>query len=236
MNSPIPTKGTQGGGMRAHFWRGLFVVIPVAVTVWLLNYAVSLCDNWLGPLVRMVADLLLPSTITSQPWFAGATAVLSLFLLVACLIVLGVVASYRMGKEGLRLIDHLFIHIPGVNSIYRTVRKMVDAFGNSEAQSFKRCVYLLLSGEQSHLGFVTKGNSRGRHQPQNACGLHSAGAQSNRRVRPDRRRRRYLGCGHFAGRRLQDDHVGGRTCSRQDASLESSPVSFARNAWSFRRR
>jgi uncharacterized membrane protein len=156
MNSPNSPKGVQGGGMRGHFWRGLFVVIPVAVTVWLVNYAVSLTDNWLGPVVRLVAEHLLPSTVTSQAWFADVTALFSLLLVLACLIMLGVVASYRMGKEGLRLIDHLFIHIPGVNSIYRSVRKLVDAFGNSDAQSFKRCVYLNFPATNPTLGFVTK--------------------------------------------------------------------------------
>ena len=156
MNSPISPKGTGKGGMRGHFWRGLFVVIPVAVTIWILNYAISLTDNWLGPIVRLVAEHLLPITITSQTWFADLTAVLSFLLLVAGLVGLGVVASYRMGKEGLRLIDHLFIHIPGVNSIYRSVRKMVDAFGNGDAQSFKRCVYLYFPKDYPTLGFVTK--------------------------------------------------------------------------------
>jgi uncharacterized membrane protein len=61
-----------------------------------------------------------------------------------------------MGKEGLRLIDHLFIHIPGVNAIYRSVRKLVDAFGSSDAQSFKRCVYLNFPADNATLGFVTK--------------------------------------------------------------------------------
>jgi uncharacterized membrane protein len=156
MNGPISPKGAGNGGMRGHFWRGLFVVIPVAVTVWLLNYAVSLTDNWLGPFVRFIAEHLLPAAVTTQGWFADVTAVLSFLLLVACLIMLGIVASYRMGKEGLRLIDHLFIHIPGVNSIYRSVRKMVDAFGNGDTQSFKRCVYLHFPYEYPSLGFVTK--------------------------------------------------------------------------------
>jgi len=151
-----PTKPAGNGGARAYFMRGLFVVIPVAVTVWLLDYAIGMTNNWLGPFVRMVAEHLLPSSVTALPWFGNVTAVLSLLLLVTWLIVLGVVASYRIGKEGLQLIDHLFIHIPGVNTIYRSVRKMVDAFGNSDAQSFKRCVYLYFPYNNPTLGFVTK--------------------------------------------------------------------------------
>ncbi len=156
MNGPNSPKGTGGGVMRGYFMRGLFVVIPVAVTVWLLNYAISIANNWLGSFVRLISSLILPASVTSQTWFVGITAVVSILLLVACLIVLGVVASYRIGKEGLRLIDHLFIHIPGVNSIYRAVRKMVDAFGNGDAQSFKRCVYLYFPKDYPTLGFVTK--------------------------------------------------------------------------------
>ena len=155
-NAPRPPSSKGNGALRTYFMRGLFVVIPVAVTVWLLDYAITLTNNWLGPLVRFMAEHLLPAAITSQDWFASLEAVISFLLLVVFLMALGVVASYRMGKEGLRLIDHIFIHIPGVNSIYRSVRKMVEAFGDSGAQSFKRCVYLNFPMDNPTLGFVTR--------------------------------------------------------------------------------
>jgi len=156
MTGQNSSRDKMGKLMRAYFMRGLFVVIPVAVTAWLLEYAVSLTNSWLGPFVKLIAQTCLPASITSQSWFADIDAILSFLLLVIFLIVLGVVASYRTGKEGLRLIDHIFIHIPGINSIYRAIRKMVDAFGNSDAQSFKRCVYLYFPHQFPSLGFVTK--------------------------------------------------------------------------------
>ena len=81
---------------------------------------------------------------------------LSVFLLCFIFMAVGALASFRIGKQGLRLVDHVFIHIPGVNAIYRSVRKMMEAFGDGNATSFQRCVFLRFPGHHLTLGLVTK--------------------------------------------------------------------------------
>lgn len=154
--------------LRAYFMRGLFFLFPIAVTIWLLRFVLDLADGWLGGGIRLVAHWLLPAT-----WFTGEYAgwmeatygLLSVFLLCFIFMAVGVIASFRIGKQGLRLVDHVFIHIPGVNAIYRSVRKMMEAFGDGNNTSFQRCVYLKFPGQYWSLGLVTrelKENGTGR--------------------------------------------------------------------------
>jgi uncharacterized membrane protein len=156
-NNPKPEK--SGHDLRSYFMRGLFFIIPIAVTIWLLNFVVGLADGWLGGPIRLIAHLLLPSSWFAHEnaaWMESVLGLLSLITLGVILLALGVVASFRIGKEGLRLVDHLFVHIPGVNAVYRSIRKMVDTFGDGNTTSFQRCVYMRFPGQYWSLGLVTK--------------------------------------------------------------------------------
>ncbi len=141
---------------RTYFMRGLFFMVPIAVTLWLVGFALELADNWLGAGIRAIAHQVIPSSWEAVSWFGLLISVVSILALCGILVFLGKVASYRVGKEGLRLVDHFFIHIPGVNAVYRAARKMVEAFGDGGAGSFQRCVYLRFPGTHLTLGFVTK--------------------------------------------------------------------------------
>lgn len=124
--------------------RGLFFIVPIAVTLWLVGFTLNLADAWLGTALRAWyrCSCPIPALILAASWFGFVVSVTSVLVLCGALVFLGKVASYRVGKEGLRLVDHLFIHIPGVNAVDRAARKMVEAFGDGGAGSFQRCVYL----------------------------------------------------------------------------------------------
>jgi uncharacterized membrane protein len=158
MSTPSPN-GKGGETTRAYFMRGLFFIVPIAVTLWLVGFTLNLADAWLGTALRALVSLLLPdssASLEAASWFGFVVSVTSVLVLCGAMVFLGKVASYRVGKEGLRLVDHLFIHIPGVNAVYRAARKMVEAFGDGGAGSFQRCVYLRFPSAYYTLGFVTK--------------------------------------------------------------------------------
>lgn len=141
---------------RTYFMRGLLFLVPIVITLWLVGFVLNLANDWLGAIVGGLARWFLPASVTQVSAFGFFVSVASILLLCGMLVTIGKLASYRIGKEGLRLVDHLFIHIPGVNSVYRSTRKMVEAFGDSGAGSFQRCVWLRFPASYYTLGFVTK--------------------------------------------------------------------------------
>lgn len=150
--SPEDKKATT----RTYFMRGLLFLVPIVITLWLVGFVLNLANDWLGAIVGGLARWFLPAAVTQVSAFGFFVSVASILLLCGMLVTIGKLASYRIGKEGLRLVDHLFIHIPGVNSVYRATRKMVEAFGDSGAGSFQRCVWLRFPASYYTLGFVTK--------------------------------------------------------------------------------
>jgi uncharacterized membrane protein len=159
MSSQPSNNGGAGGQTttRVHFMRGLLFMVPIAVTLWLVGFALNLADSWLGSALRAIAHgFFADSSWEGTGWFSLVISVASILAVCGLLVLVGKVASYRVGKEGLRLVDHLFIHIPGVNAVYRAARKMVEAFGDGGAGSFQRCVYLRFPAQHLTLGFVTR--------------------------------------------------------------------------------
>ena len=100
-----------GNFLRVYFMRGLFFVIPIAVTIWFVRFAVDLADGWLGSAIRALARLFVPpSVLTAAPlWLDALYGLTSFIVLCAMLMAFGLVASFRIGKQGLRLVDHIFI-------------------------------------------------------------------------------------------------------------------------------
>lgn len=149
----------KGSNLRSYLMRGLFFVIPIGVTIWLVNFVVDMADGWLGGAIRALAHAVLPASLFTgayATWVELGMRLTSVLSLGTIFLAVGIVASFPIGKQGLRLVDHVFIHIPGVNSIYRSVRKMVEAFGDGNTTSFQRCVWLKFPAEHYTLGLVTK--------------------------------------------------------------------------------
>jgi len=136
------------------FMRGFLFALPIGVTIFIVSFIWSLAEQWLGPIVAFVVRLLLPDAWLVGPLQGGHIPGLSLVLLLAIIIFLGWLAAWPIGERGLRLIDHVFRVIPGVRSIYSTVRKMAEILGRKK--SFQRVVWVPFPSDNCRsLGFVT---------------------------------------------------------------------------------
>ena len=143
-----------GGFTKLVIRGGIFLGAP-ALTIWLLDYLAKFADGFVGSAVRTIARFFLTDATFQSPVTEFFFPYLSLILLVLVLAVFGVVASYPIGKRGLRLIDQLVLLIPGVNRIYEFVRKFLDLLGSEdEAPKFSRTVFYRPEGGHPEVGFV----------------------------------------------------------------------------------
>ena len=89
MSTPSPdSKGEET--TRAYFMRGLFFIVPIAVTLWLVGFTLNLADAWLGTAIRALVSLLLPdssATLEAASWFGFAVSVTSVLALCGALVV-----------------------------------------------------------------------------------------------------------------------------------------------------
>jgi len=148
-------KGSNKGRMSAYLVRGVLFLLPVIVTVLIVGFVYNQGESWLGEATAYLVRLLLPVSWLG-PFTDGHIPGLSLLLLLGIIMLLGWISSMKFGRQGLRLIDHIFLSIPFVRAIYSAARKVVDAVGDPKQSKFQRVVFLDWPGRGTRvLGFVS---------------------------------------------------------------------------------
>ena len=134
--------------------RGVLFVIPIWLTVTVVHFIYGLTETWLGAITDQIVRWLLPQSWLTGVFAGGHIPGLSLVTLVAVLAGLGFIAAWPVGRQGLRLIDYVFLAIPGVRTLYSAVRKMIDTLGDPKQSRFKKVVIIKWAGMDT-VGFVT---------------------------------------------------------------------------------
>jgi uncharacterized membrane protein len=128
---------------------GLFVLVPVIITIYIIYTVVSSLDSLIYPLILRATR-----SVTGREMFIPGSG---LFLLIIFVYITGIFATNYLGKRLLRLGDTLFTKIPFVNSIYNSVKDMTDAFSSQTRKAFKEVVLLEFpfKGRRA-IGFITR--------------------------------------------------------------------------------
>jgi uncharacterized membrane protein len=138
--------------MRKWLISGLLVVVPVAITVWVLRSIIGALDQTL---------LILPidwrPTALLGHDIPGFGALLTLFTL----LVVGAIASNFIGKSLVRWGDKVVSRIPVVRSIYSSVKQVSDTLFSENGNAFRKAVLVQFPREGVWtIAFVT-GNPGG---------------------------------------------------------------------------
>lgn len=116
------------GNLKKYFIAGLFTVLPVAATAYVLNWLFHIADDFSGDFVAL---------------FTG-TRIKGLGLLVTVLIVLiaGFFTTNVLGRTLLSYGEAVIDKTPIAGAIYRTVKQILEAFGGEEKNAFQRVVLI----------------------------------------------------------------------------------------------
>jgi uncharacterized membrane protein len=130
------------------FLTGLFVIIPLVVSVALLVWFFQTLERLFSPLIGGVEQMIAPD-IAHIPG-VGILAGLLIILLV------GFFARNVVGERILDALDSIINRIPWYRTIYSTVKQLTDAFSPNNPRSFKEVVLVdyPMEGSQA-IGFRT---------------------------------------------------------------------------------
>jgi uncharacterized membrane protein len=130
------------------FLTGLFVIIPLVVSVALLVWFFQTLDRLFSPLLGGVVQRIVPD-IAHIPG-VGILAGMLIILLV------GFFARNVVGERILAALDGFINRIPWYRTIYSTVKQLTDAFSPNNTRSFKEVVLVdyPMEGSQA-IGFRT---------------------------------------------------------------------------------
>lgn len=124
--------------MKKYFLTGLLILVPLSITLWVLNLVVTTMDQTLN---------LLPEAIRNQPPFNihGMGVVLTL----AVVFFTGLSARNFIGRRLVLWWEALLRRIPVVSSIYTSVKQVSDTLFSPSGQAFRKAVLVQFPREGS---------------------------------------------------------------------------------------
>jgi uncharacterized membrane protein len=121
--------------LRNAFFTGLLLLAPLAVT-WMVF-------SWLfvtiGGSFRPIFDPYLPQSLRDLQMLWN---ILSTFIVLALITGLGWLSRYVLGQYFGSLAERFILSIPGVNTVYTTVKQIVETFGTQNRNLFSKVVLL----------------------------------------------------------------------------------------------
>jgi len=117
--------------MISHFRRiiftGLLAIVPVALTFYILKVVFTLLDNLTSPIFKRM-DIYIPG--------------LGILLTLLLVYLLGIFVTNVLGKRFLHWLETLIKNIPLVNTIYKTIKQIIQAFTGTAEKKFQSVVFI----------------------------------------------------------------------------------------------
>lgn len=133
--------------LRKWLFAGLLVIVPLGITVWVLNWVIALLDQTL---------LILPAAWQPDRLLGMHVPGFGVVLALAILLIVGAVTSNFVGKKLVRWGDALLGRIPVVRSIYSSVKQVSDTLFSESGNAFRTAVLIQWPREGVwSIGFVT---------------------------------------------------------------------------------
>ncbi|HEX6852552.1 MAG TPA: DUF502 domain-containing protein [Candidatus Polarisedimenticolaceae bacterium] len=144
--------GDAWAHVRHNLLRGILVLLPAIITLWLLRLLFGLISDNVTPTV--VAVLRAAGVQGLDGWYLRVAVPLIGIVLTFLLVYLfGLIAANLVGKRLLEMAEQAILRIPLVKSIYGGSRQLLDAFNVGGAGGFSRVVV----AEYPRLGVWTVG-------------------------------------------------------------------------------
>ena len=146
--------------MRKYFITGLLILVPLAITLWVLNLIISTMDqsllllpeawrpaHWLGHNIPGLGTmdqslLLLPETWRPRHWLGYNIPGLGAILTLLIVFLTGLAARNFIGRRLVLLWEGLLTRIPVVKSIYSSVKQVSDTLFSPSGNAFRKAVLI----------------------------------------------------------------------------------------------
>jgi uncharacterized membrane protein len=133
--------------MRKYFITGLLVLVPLAITAWVLSLVITTMDQSL---------LILPKNWQTPTLFGFNIHGLGTILTVLIVFVTGLLANNLVGNYVLGLWEKLLKRIPVVSSLYGSVKQVSDTLFSSSGNAFRKAVLIPYPHADSYtIAFLT---------------------------------------------------------------------------------
>jgi uncharacterized membrane protein len=125
--------------VRGKIGRGLILVLPALITLWLLGLLFRIINENVTPRILAVLDW------AEVPWLdlwpaRVAVPVIGVVLTAALIYLIGLLAGNLVGRRVLTAFERVVLRIPLVKGVYGAARQLLDAFSMTGARTFSKVV------------------------------------------------------------------------------------------------
>ncbi len=134
---------TFAGGIKNRFLAGLTVIIPGAITVFIIAWFLWEINRIFNPFsifIKRYIHVYIPD--------------IGLILLFLLVLVSGFLVTHWVGRAIVSLYENVMLKIPIVNLLYKSTKQWVDIFSPGKS-SFKKFVLVRYGGDKFIFGFLT---------------------------------------------------------------------------------
>lgn len=146
--------------LRKYFLSGLVLLAPIGITLFVFNWLlVKIGGSAKNQLFFFVPESLIDRDGLQMLWNVGATAIILL-----AITALGFFSRYFFARYLIRIGDRILNNVPVVNTVYTSVKQIVETFSSQNRAVFQKVVLIEFPRPGIYaLGFLT-GTSQGEVQ------------------------------------------------------------------------
>ncbi|MYM70150.1 DUF502 domain-containing protein [Pseudoduganella sp. FT55W] len=119
--------------MRKYFITGLLILVPLAITAWVLNLVISTMDQSL---------LFVPERWQPRTLIGFDIPGLGTLLTIVIVFLTGLLTNNLVGNYVVKLWEKLLTRIPVVSSLYSSVKQVSDTLFSSSGNAFRKAVLI----------------------------------------------------------------------------------------------
>lgn len=125
-----PPSSHFGARLRGYFLTGLIVVGPVAITIYVVWWFITLIDNWVKPLVppQYLPEYYLPFSVPGIGLIFGIVG----------LMLIGALTANLFGRTLVSYGEMMLDRMPVVRGVYRLLKQIFETVFSKTGYSFKR--------------------------------------------------------------------------------------------------
>ncbi len=122
--------------LRNAFFSGLLLLAPLAVTLLVFSWLIDKVGGIFSPVIRA----LVPEELLDYGSWRIVFNIIATGIAIVLVTLLGFVSRLFLGKFILGGAERLVQSIPGINSVYNTVKQIVDTFNSQNRNPFSKVV------------------------------------------------------------------------------------------------
>src|SRR5438105_9710784 len=120
--------------MRKYFATGLVILLPLALTFWIVSFVIGILTD---PFLGLSEALLGAFGVHSREVLAYGGKLLALVFLLCLITGIGAIGRYFLFKYLIFLSDAILHRIPFINTVYKTSQEFIQTIFTTSKQSFK---------------------------------------------------------------------------------------------------